>query len=263
MNTITREGFSHSYPAAADLSAKLYYGVKVNSSGQAALATTLGQTITGVLMNKPDAAGVAAQVMHQGIGLVEAGAAFTAGDELTVAADGQFVQRTSADQAFAAYALQTASAAGDQVSAYILPEPDPTLANGTDGRQRTGLLRFTYDFAEHGGAISTITLAETLPDNAIVTRSYYDVITTLTSATDAATVALGIATDDAAGIKAAVAISDGSNPWDAGYHEGIQTGAASAFSEKTTGERAIEVTIAVEAVTAGKFVGFLEYVISD
>jgi len=132
-----------------------------------------------------------------------------------------------------------------------------------DGLNVKRVARATYDFAEHGGAISTIGLGVNLPDNAIVTRAFYEVVTTLTSATDSATVAINITTDDVAGILAAVAIKTAGDAWDAGYHECIQTGTAANFSEKCTAARAISITIAVEAVTAGKFVLWLEYVISD
>jgi len=132
-----------------------------------------------------------------------------------------------------------------------------------DGLLPRRIARATYDFAEHGGAISTIGLGVTLPDNAIVIRSWYEVITTLTSATDAATVSIDIPVDDVAGILAAIAIDDVANPWDAGLKEAIQDGTAANFSTKTTAARELSITIAVEAVTAGKFIVFYEYVVSD
>jgi len=48
-----------------------------------------------------------------------------------------------------------------------------------------------YDFAVDGGTAGAITLRGTaqLPDNAVVTAITYDVLTTCTSATDAATIA--------------------------------------------------------------------------
>lgn len=124
------------------------------------------------------------------------------------------------------------------------------------------ILRATYDFAVDGGTISVIGLGVSLPDNAIVTRSWYEVITTFESSTDAATVSLSIPTDDVDGIVTAVAISTGT-PWDAGYQEGIQDGTAAAFTVKTTAARELSMEIAVEAVTAGKMVVFCEYVVSD
>lgn len=124
--------------------------------------------------------------------------------------------------------------------------------------------RVTYDFAEHGGAISTIGLGVKIPDNAIITRAYYEVITTLSSSSaELATVSIDIPTDDVAGILAAIAISHGSTPWDAGNHDCIQNGAIGNFTAKTTAEREISVTIAVEAVTAGKFILFFDYIMSE
>lgn len=132
-----------------------------------------------------------------------------------------------------------------------------------DGRQAKRVARATYDFAEHGGSIGSIGLGVTLPDNAIVVRSWYEVITTLTSATDAATVSIDIPVDDVGGIVVAIAISDVSNPWDAGVHEGIQDGTAANFTTKTTAARELSITVAVEDLTAGKFILFCEYLVSD
>jgi len=77
-----------------------------------------------------------------------------------------------------------------------------------DGLNVKRIARATYSYAEHGGAVSTIGLGVTLPDNAVVTRTWYEVITTLTSnsANDAATVNLHIPTDDTDGLVAGVAI---------------------------------------------------------
>ena len=102
-----------------------------------------------------------------------------------------------------------------------------------------------------------------LPINAIVIRSWYDVTNTFRSATDAATIAIGIAVDDTVGIVAATAISAVGDVWDNGYHEGIQTGTAATASEKTTADRRVQVTIGAENLTAGEFVLFIEYVASE
>lgn len=136
----------------------------------------------------------------------------------------------------------------------------------TDALNVKRIARATYSYAEHGGAISTIGLGVTIPDNAIVTRTFYEVITTLTSnaANDAATISFDIPTDDVAGLVAALAISAGGNIWDAGYHEGIQDGAAANFSVKTTAARELSVTIGVEAIdAAGIVVFFCEYVVTE
>ena len=147
--------------------------------------------------------------------------------------------------------------------------PDGTVTEAdlvvpsADGLHARRIARATYDFAVDGGAISTIGLGVTIPDNAIVVRAWYEVLTTLTSATDAATVALTIPTDDVGGIVAAIAISDASNPWDAGNHEAIQTGTVANFANKCTAARGLSMTIATEALTAGKFILYAEYIASD
>ncbi len=127
------------------------------------------------------------------------------------------------------------------------------------------IARATYDFDEHGGAQGVIGLGVTLPDNAIVTRAWYEVLTTLQSGGGgAATVSIDIPTDDVAGIVAAIAISDGTNPWAAGLHDAIQTGTLANFAEKCTAARQISITVAGgQDLTAGKFILFAEYVVSD
>lgn len=117
-----------------------------------------------------------------------------------------------------------------------------------------------------------------LPDNAVITNAWVDVITTFTSATDAATIALKV--QSANDLVSAIAISDVSNVWDAGIHgclpgspvlgveashdTAIELAALQAASMvKTTAEREITATVAVEALTAGKAVIYVEYVISD
>lgn len=118
-----------------------------------------------------------------------------------------------------------------------------------------------YDFAVDGGTAGAITLASTctIPDNAVVTAVNYDVITTCTSASDAATIKLTLPTDG--DISTAIAISDGSNPWDAGAH------AASAITplvKKTTAARAVGITVAGgENLTAGKIIFGIEYFVTE
>lgn len=131
-----------------------------------------------------------------------------------------------------------------------------------------------------GAANTTIAahgLGVYIPDNAVITKAWYDVVTTFTSATDAGTIALKVqAADD---IVAAIAISDGTNVWDAGirgskigfpnlgadaaHDSAVEVAALFAGTYlKTTAERELTATVAVEALTAGKLVLFVEYVIS-
>lgn len=117
--------------------------------------------------------------------------------------------------------------------------------------------------ATDGVAIGAHNIGIEIPDNARIMRSWYEVLVTFTSATDAATISLGLPTDDAAGIVAATAISAGGNIWDAGLHEGIQTGSTANAGEKTTAARQIVATVAVEALTAGKLFFYCEYVVTE
>ena len=119
----------------------------------------------------------------------------------------------------------------------------------------------TYDFAVDGGAISTITPSKgyNLPDNAIILDGMVDVITTLTSAGDLATIA--IQTEAANDIVTAVAIGTGT-PWDAGLRAIIPLG-TNTTAIKLTAARDIKIVIAVEALTAGKFHTILRYITTD
>ena len=133
--------------------------------------------------------------------------------------------------------------------------------------KKTVVLKFDATGGKATGTHNLTTLAGkafTLPDNARVTRAYYEVQTTFTSSTDTATMSLGIPTDDAAGIKAAISIDGSGDPWDAGIYECIQTGTAATMSEKTTNRfRTIDLILTLEALTAGKFVLVLEYVVLE
>ena len=133
---------------------------------------------------------------------------------------------------------------------------------------KTKLAHLVYDFAVDGGAISVISMLDSdgvvfsLPDNSIVTKSYYEVITTFTSSSDAATIGVGHA-QDTDGIFAAAAISTGT-ALDSGIPiTMIQTGAIATAAIKSSAANPIQFEIAVEAVTAGVMHVWLEYVTSQ
>jgi hypothetical protein len=117
-----------------------------------------------------------------------------------------------------------------------------------------------------------------IPDNAVITKAWVDVVTTFTSAgADAGTIALKVQSAD--DIVAAIAISDASNVWDAGIHgskigfpaladtateTALEVAALFAGSMlKTTAVRELTATVATQALTAGKLNLFVEYTISD
>lgn len=165
--------------------------------------------------------------------------------------------------------------------------PDFKMKRGTVTRQNgltvKKILTATFDTAGNDSAgVSNKTIAAHgtgvyLPDNAIITRAWYDVVTTFTSATDAGTIAVSAA--GANDIVSAIAISAATNVFDAGMHHGIPGAPALADTGTETGlevgalfaatfikltaEKEIVCTVAVEALTAGKLVLFVEYMISD
>jgi predicted homoserine dehydrogenase-like protein len=140
---------------------------------------------------------------------------------------------------------------------------DGVAAPTADGLGLVRVARATYDFAEHGGAIGAIGLGVTLPNKAIVIGGFIDVVTTCTTAAaDAGTMAVSI--QSANDIVTATAVSAGGDIWDAGKRAIIpKNNTPESTGIKCTAAREITATIATQAFTAGKFVVFLNYVISD
>lgn len=155
-----------------------------------------------------------------------------------------------------------------------------TKRTGTVVRE-LAVATFNTAVTDSAGAASTTIAAHGLgvylPAKAIITKAWVDVVTTFTSATDAATIALKI--EGANDLVAAIAISDASNVWDAGLHGALPGSAAEATVAgdtavldaarnaasfiKTTAVREVIATVAVEALTAGKLNVFIEYCLSD
>lgn len=75
-------------PAGSDLSAKEFYFVNVNSSGQLALSAA-GVRAIGVLYSTPNAQGEVGRVACCGVVKVIAGATITAGDDIASDANGK------------------------------------------------------------------------------------------------------------------------------------------------------------------------------
>jgi hypothetical protein len=111
--------------AAADLSAKQFCGVTVNSSGQAAVADTDDQ-IVGILQNKPGS-GQAATVAYGGVSKAICGGSITAGARVTTNASGQIVAASTAGDSVVGIALQT-GASGDVIAVLIKAFPFAALA---------------------------------------------------------------------------------------------------------------------------------------
>lgn len=149
------------------------------------------------------------------------------------------------------------------------------------GNQSMEVAVATFDPSANTGerAIAAHGLEVYLPDNAVIVRAFYDVVTGFASAGgDAGTIAIHI--QGANDLVAAIAISDGTDVWDEGiqgtlvgspilgaqtdHDTAIELAALQAASVvKTTAEREIIVTVGGQVLTAGKLNVFVEYFVSD
>ncbi len=103
--------------AAADLSTNQFHAVRIDSNGQAALATA-GQSIAGVLQNKPNAAGVAATIWGPGtLTKMVAGATVAAGADVTPDGTGRAV--TAATTNYIIGQATIGGAVGELISVFI------------------------------------------------------------------------------------------------------------------------------------------------
>ena len=111
------------FEANGDISTKQYYFVKPHTVFNRIVVCTGATDIPiGVLQNKPDAAGKAAEVMMIGLTKVSADAALTIGDLIGTSADGQADAKTpgtDTTEYVVGRVYEAASAAADIVSAFI------------------------------------------------------------------------------------------------------------------------------------------------
>lgn len=110
------------FEAAGDLSTKQYYFMKLDSNGRVTVCTGVTDIPVGVLQNKPDALGKAAEVVMIGVTKVSADGAITLPSLIGTSADGQadaIAAGTDTTVYVAGQALQAASAAGNIITAAI------------------------------------------------------------------------------------------------------------------------------------------------
>jgi len=114
--------FVRTYKATADLSAKQFYHIKYDATGDGVTAITADTDVPfGVLQNNPGNGG-AAEVLHHGISKVSADAAITRGAVIGTSADGQAITRaigTDTTKYVSGVALQTASGVNSLIAAMI------------------------------------------------------------------------------------------------------------------------------------------------
>ena len=133
---------------------------------------------------------------------------------------------------------------------------DDAIGNAETDANPPTHLRFLYDFAAVGGAVSAISLtamdgtAQTLPGNAVVRNVVYEVVTEPASS-GSATIALGILGNSDA-FKAATAFDNAAYTAASHPHNEVpfKNGGAPV---------ALLATIAAAALTAGKFILHVEY----
>lgn len=128
------------------------------------------------------------------------------------------------------------------------------------GAKRVAYAVFDPSAVAGDRTIAAHALGTAIPINSFVTGFWYWVETTCTSATDAGTIAISI--EGANDCVSAIAINDGSNPWDTTAQpvEGITKVETTSTWLKTTAARQITATVAVEALTAGKVHIYAEYI---
>jgi hypothetical protein len=89
---------SRTIQAAGDLSSSQYRAVVIDGTGRAALVSTLGGAIDGILQNAPAAAGRACEVADDGTTQWVAGGTIAAGADVTVDASGRCVTAATGQQ---------------------------------------------------------------------------------------------------------------------------------------------------------------------
>lgn len=108
-----------------------------------------------------------------------------------------------------------------------------------------------YDFAKNGGATGSIKLGHKIPNNAVIERCFFEIITAFTTTTGTGRINLTVESNG--DLKADVDADTLS-----GINECLQAGAAANMVKLTT-DREIILSVSSEAITAGKFVLYLDY----
>ena len=106
--------------AAGDLSGNQFYAVYLSAADTVAVCNGFTHDPTGVLRNKPEAAGRAAEVQRSGEGQIKLGGAVTAGMRLRPTTDGTWIECPIGWSAFGE--AQEAGAAGEVIRANIFCE---------------------------------------------------------------------------------------------------------------------------------------------
>lgn len=225
------------------------WGADDETMSVAAAAT---DNMLGIFQHTTDAAGERVRVMKTGISRLVLGATVTRGDPITSNATGRGIQATLG-QNYIGFA-EASGVSGDIIPVSIMPgmiAPN----QGVDGNGFLHVARATYDFSVEGGEIGDVALGVTLPDNAVITFGFGDIITSFTSTGGTGTIALK--SEGAADLLAAVDADTLSGQF------ALIPDNAVANMVKLTAARELTLTIGTATITAGKAVFFVYYIISD
>jgi hypothetical protein len=174
-------------------------------------------------------------------------------------------------------ALLTTTILGVALTAYAVSGPFPTWGERLSGAFKISssgvgqilgasgnmegnyfapqMARFVYDVAVDGGGTGAHGTGVYLPAKAVITRGFYKIVTQFT---DSGSGTVALSCEDANNIVSAVDIT----PHASGtYMETIAVGASTGFISSIAAKCQITATVATAAQTAGKLVGWLEYVI--
>ena len=142
----------------------------------------------------------------------------------------------------------------------VIAEHSVGVRPGGDARRRQAV--YDYVFSRDGGAVGTFLMrGPVLPDNAIITDAYIDVVVVPTS-DGAATIGLGFASttdinaEDA--ISGAPWSSTGQKDADAGPEPGTEGGYIKLASAVGS-----QITIGIAALTAGQFYVIVNYDVTE
>lgn len=139
------------------------------------------------------------------------------------------------------------------------PAPLATARLGDLVNKTQNLVRVTWDYTVDGGAVGTISPSRgaVLPASAIITRAWFNTLTTLVAGSGTPTIAWN--SEGAGDIYAAATYA---NFTAANFVAGIEDGTTT-HSLKMLADRTVKMTIASASVTAGKIDLFIEYVLGQ
>lgn len=152
------------------------------------------------------------------------------------------------------YAAASAANWGGTAPTTITSALDALASSGAGSTHGQATASAVYDFSVLGGTVGTISLGVNLPSKAVVTEVIRDELVACTSTSSTGTIKLVVPTDGSLEQTALTA--------DGGSVTLASTG-GSAVPVKTTAIRALSVTIATNAVLAGKIRYFVRYYISE